>query len=255
MIGVYDSGLGGVLELDKIHCDNLGSDIVYLGDQKNAPYGSKSDTELMGIYDQNVAIFKTLGIKRLILACNTLCSTIDLKKDQAIQTYDLISHTVERIDFQNIKKVAVFATRQTILKRRYQDLLKEKGLKVEGVALDDLAKMLEDFEDLNKIKIYLYKIFEGLESDFDAIILGCTHYPIVKDIFKEYFNCPIYDSRRLDFNLKLEERECGKIYVMMREDEKNRLFVSKYVSYPFVFVTYEELIDRFGLTSQPSHTR
>ena len=255
MIGVYDSGLGGILELDKIHRDNPKSDIVYLGDQKNAPYGLKSDAELVKIYDHNVAMFKTLGIKHLILACNTLCSTIDLKKDQAIETYDLISHTVERINFQNIKKVAVFATRQTILKKRYQRLLKEKGLKVRGVALDDLAKMLEDFEDLKKIETYLIRIFDSLEDDFDAIILGCTHYPIVKDIFKEYYQCPIFDSRNLDFNLKLNERECGNIYIMMREDEKNRQFVSKYVSYPIIFVTYEELVDRFGLTSQPPHTR
>ena len=247
MIGVYDSGLGGVLELNKILKDNPKSDVVYLGDQKNAPYGNKDSAELLKIFNYNLQRFKNLGVKELILACNTLCSTIDFSRDYGLKIYDLIANTCARVDLK-YENILVFATRQTIKKGRYHKILEERGFHTQDVSLDELAGMLEEFQDTAVIKDYLYQIFRNITFKPDALVLGCTHYPIVSELFKEYFACPIYDSQDIDFNLALDDEECGKIYVLMSDDERNRLFFKRYVHHPCEFVTYEELIDRFGLT-------
>ncbi len=247
MIGVYDSGLGGILELNKIRQDNPYSTIIYLGDQENAPYGNKEQAELLRIFDANLAKFQKLKIDNLILACNTLCSVVDLKKDHGLKIYDLIENTCLSVD-PCMKKVLVFGTKQTVKIGRYQRILEKRGHIVQAVSLDDLAYMLENFIDPKIIQNYLDKIFQMITFEADAIVLACTHYPIVNELFEQYFHVPIYDSRHLNFNLALNDKECAKIYVLMKESLKNAQFLKKYVAFPYEFVSYEELVDRFRLT-------
>lgn len=219
MIGVCDSGLGGLTLLKGLHERYPHTDILYYGDTKNMPYGSKTKSELIDIFDHIKSYFVKRNCSDIIVACNTLCSAIKLE-DEKIKIHDIIEKTVERISRSNVKKVIVFATPFTIKSARYQSLLESKGIKTLAVPLPSLAKDIEDGLDRALIRDKIFKVFEKLDNKgVEAIVLGCTHYPIYKDIFNEYYNVPIFDSLNLDFGIK-SASEDGIIEIHMEKSLK-----------------------------------
>lgn len=240
MIGVYDSGLGGLLELNKIKIDNPGTDILYLGDQDHAPYGNKSKELLSKIFEDNLNFFRYHNIDKVILACNTLCSTIDFAHYPDFYFFDLIKATVKQIDLPLKSKILVFATANTIRNGRYKKELDLRGYKdVKGVALNKLAEMIEGFASDEEIADYLLPIFKNIAYKPDAIILGCTHYPVVKEIFSSYYKVPLFDSTKLDFRIE-NSQEAGKIFIAMHDSEQVKKFVSRYVVGEVKHIAYEQ---------------
>lgn len=235
MIGVYDSGLGGLLELNKIRKDNPQSDILYIGDQKNAPYGNKDREEVKMIIENNFDFFRSFGIKDIILACNTVCSLVDFKRHDDLILYDIIKATIDQLDVSLNAKILVFATKTTCEMGRYQKELALKGYQSVYVkALDELAGRLERFEDEGKIKEYLYAEFKTISFKPDIMILGCTHFPIVKYLFEEYYQVPVYDSTALDFKTD-DLKGNGRLYLLMDKSLNNLAFINKYVCEKVIF--------------------
>ncbi len=240
MIGVYDSGLGGLLELNKIKLDNPHTDILYLGDQDHAPYGNKTKAEIRQIFDQNLTFFHKYQVRQIILACNTLCSTIDFENYPNYNLFDLIKATAAGIDLPLNAGILVFATQSTINAGRYEQELAQKGYQnVKGVALPRLAEMIERFAEKEEIENYLFSLFRKIDYQPDAVILGCTHYPIVKDLFASYFQVPLYDSTDLDFRIA-KSQEVGKIFIAMHNNEPIRRFIRRYVKEEVEFIAYEQ---------------
>ena len=229
MIGVYDSGLGGLLEINKVIKDNPGADILYLGDQKNAPYGTKTKEELLTIFEKNLEVFKKHNVKDLVLACNTLCSNVDFSRDYGINLHDIITKTIANLECAKDAKVLVFATELTIKAGRYARELEAAGFKnYRCASLANLASMLESYESEAELREYLYGEFAKIDFQPDAIILGCTHFPIVKDIFEDYYHVKAYDSTMIDLSIS-DEVEEGKVYLLMDNSEELRIFLEKYV--------------------------
>ena len=239
MIGVYDSGLGGMLLLPELIKKYPNEKFLYLGDRERAPYGTKSKEELETIIADNFAFFKREGITDLVIACNTLCSVIDFNKDYEFKVHDIISKTAKQLVNEKESNIVVFATPLTIKLGRYEKELNALGCNhVCYHALTNLAKLIEDFASEEEIEKYLVSEFADLPEKVDAMILGCTHFPIVKKIFaKHYPNAHIYDSNDLEFDLT-EKHEGHEVVVVCKPEPSLDHFINDYVKVDYKY--YEE---------------
>lgn len=235
MIAVYDSGLGGILSLNKIIKDYPDEKILYFGDSHNAPYGNKTFKEISELVEKNITMLENVGVNDLVLACNTICSIVDFDKKRRLNLYDIISKTIEQIDIDKQANILVFGTMITIEAGRYVEELHKRGYhNISTHHLDKLAGYIENFENPSVIKNYLYDEFYKINARPDLIILACTHYPVVEDIFKVFYEVPVFNSRDLHFEIN-KRHEGHEVLIYMDKNEKLIKFLDKYLEYPYKF--------------------
>ena len=190
-IGIFDSGVGGLTVLAEIRKNLPNENIIYLGDTKNFPYGSKSKEEIIKFSIQNVEILINKGVKVIVIACGTATSqAIDvLKNKYNIPIIGIIEPTVEYVKKQEYTEIGVIATEGTIRSGAWERKLKERisEIEVTNKACPMLATIAEEGraqseEGRKVIKEYM-KPFK--EKKIERIILGCTHYPIYEKIIRE----------------------------------------------------------------------
>lgn len=190
-IGVFDSGVGGLTVLAEIRKNLPNENIVYLGDTKNFPYGSKSKEEIIEFAIKNVELLIKKQVKVIVIACGTATSqALDILKEKFdIPIIGIIEPTVQYIENQNYNEVGVIATEGTIRSGAWEQKLKEKmpNIKVTNKACPMLATIAEEGkaqspEGRKVIKEYMAPF---KEKHIDKIILGCTHYPIYEPIIRE----------------------------------------------------------------------
>ena len=237
-IGVFDSGVGGLTVLAEIRKILPNENIVYLGDTKNFPYGSRSKEEIIEFAIQNVETLIKKQVKVIVIACGTATSqALDtLKEKFDIPIIGIIEPTVEYIENQKYQEVGVIATEGTIRSGAWEQKLKEKmpEIEVTNKACPMLATIAEEgkarsVEGRTAIKEYM-KPFK--EKHINKIILGCTHYPIYEKIIREeleyeveLINTGVTVSKYLQEYLKnnnLENKEKNrteKIYLTKPEKE------------------------------------
>ena len=193
-IGIFDSGVGGLTVFTEIRKTLPNENIIYLGDTKNFPYGSKSKEEIIDLAINNVEILLKKNVKIIVIACGTATSqAIDiLKQRYSIPIIGIIEPTIEYVKKQQIDEIGVIATEGTIRSGAWENKLKEKieGIKVENKACPMLATIAEEgkaksAEGRNAIKEYMQP-FKA--KHIDKIILGCTHYPIYDEIIRQELN-------------------------------------------------------------------
>lgn len=237
-IGVFDSGVGGLTVLAEIRKTLPNENIIYLGDTKNFPYGSRSKEEIIEFATQNVETLIKKQVKVIVIACGTATSqALDvLKENFDIPIIGIIKPTVEYIENQKYQEVGVIATDGTIRSGAWEQKLKEKmpEIKVTNKACPMLATIAEEgkarsAEGRTAIKEYM-KPFK--EKHINKIILGCTHYPIYEKIIREeleyeveLINTGVTVSKYLqkylkENNLENEEKDrTEKIYLTKPEKE------------------------------------
>ncbi len=200
-IGILDSGIGGTTVLKEIINLLPKEDYVYYADNKNNPYGEKTPEEIYNIVDKIVEfLIKEKNCKMVVLACNT-ATTQCMKQLQEKYQNILFVGTVPAIKAacdNNYKNILVLATPVTITSKRTQELIRDNKKKNQQIILkscDGLANAIE-IKDKNKIYKILRNIQKELEgTKIDSIVLGCTHYPLIKKEFNEFFpNIPLLDG-------------------------------------------------------------
>ncbi len=196
MIGFFDSGFGGLTILKEVARELPEFSYIYLGDNVRAPYGSLSDDIIFEYTREGVSELFRRGASLVVLACNT-SSAVALRKIQQefLPKYypdgcvlGIIIPTVEEIlDFEC---VGVFATEATVLSGAY--LIEGKkmnpGINIIQQACPLLVPMIESGE-CGELKITVKKYVEELfakNENIEAVILGCTHYAIIENIFREF---------------------------------------------------------------------
>ena len=241
-IGVFDSGVGGLTVLAEIRKILPNENIIYLGDTKNFPYGSKSKAEIIEFAIQNMEILIKKQVKVIVIACGTATSqALDvLQQNFNIPIIGIIEPTVEYIKKQKYQEVGVIATEGTIRSGAWEQKLKEKipQIQVTNKACPMLATIAEEGkarspEGRSAIKEYM-KTFK--EKHINKIVLGCTHYPIYEKIIREeikyeveLINTGVTVSRYLQKFLKennLEnkgENRTEKIYLTKPEKEFEKI--------------------------------
>ena len=128
-IGVFDSGLGGLTVLKEIHRLMPGENLIYFGDSKRAPYGTKSRETIINFTFQDVRFLLSKGIKALVIACNTISSNAldEIKKEFDIPVIEVISPGAAAGAAASMnKKIGVIGTSATVESDAYKRELKKK---------------------------------------------------------------------------------------------------------------------------------
>ena len=217
-----------------------GENLIYFGDTAHLPYGDKS-AESIKQYSRKITEF-LLGhnAKVVLIACNSAsASAFDtLKKEFADRTIiiDVIDPVVDYLSTRNFGRIGVIGTKRTISSGTYEEKLKVKapGTTVVSMATPLLVPMIEEgfiFDDISNAIIRTY-LSNPLITGIQALILGCTHYPIIKNQISKYFNfsVEVVDSAKIvaaTLRESLEKNDllnhAGKV--------KDQFFISDYTPY------------------------
>ena len=187
-IGIFDSGKGGLSVFDEIRKILPNEEYKYIADSKNCPYGEKSDAELMEIVRNNVEELRKWGAKVIVIACNT--ATTKCIDKLRVEYKDLLfvgtEPAIKLAADSGAKKILVMATPGTVKSEHTLKLVEENkktGQEITLLACPGLADAIEFNGDVDA------KLAELLEDnlDFDYVVLGCTHYSLVKDQIQRKF--------------------------------------------------------------------
>lgn len=195
-IGVFDSGIGGLTVANAIRKVLPNEKIIYFGDTAHMPYGDKSE-EAIKYYSLKIGRFlKEKGCKVIVIACNTASSLgfQDLKDflGKELPIMNVIDPVVAYIATQDhYKKVGVIATKATIKSNVYANKLEKaiSGIKVQSLATPLLAPMIEEGFFENKISQTIINNYLSSPKlkNIDALILACTHYPLIRKEIDAYY--------------------------------------------------------------------
>lgn len=193
-IGVLDSGLGGRLVLNELKKQMPEENFIYLADIENFPYGNKTKEQIIELTRINVKKLINQNVKLIVIACGTATSQAleIVRKEIDIPIIGIIEPTVEYIKKLNLKKIGVMATIGTIRSNAWEEKLKNRitNIKVINKACPNLATLAEEGRaNTKEAQEELKKELEILKKEkVEAIILGCTHYPVYKEAIKKEFD-------------------------------------------------------------------
>ncbi len=198
-IGIFDSGIGGLSILGELIKILPNENYLFYEDSINNPYGEKTDEELFLITSNVVDYLLENDCKIIVIACNT-ATTSCMKKLREKYKDVIFVGTVPAIKVaydNNLKHTLLLATPYTVNSKRVKELLKDYTAgdqEISVVSGENLASLIEVGNE-KEIKKILKKILLPYKEKIDSIILGCTHYPLVKDIIKEIIpNIEILDG-------------------------------------------------------------
>jgi glutamate racemase len=188
MIGIFDSGIGGLTVVKSVMEMIPGYDIIYFGDTARTPYGTKSADTVIKYSLENIDFLLHHGAKIVVMACNTASS---LAAHRVAETFDVpifevVTPATEQAVKCSVKSVmGIIGTRATIKSGMYEKKIKNMNphAKVYSVACPLLVPLVEEGwmkkpETMMIIKKYLLPL---KVRQIDTLILGCTHYPLLKD--------------------------------------------------------------------------
>ncbi len=202
-IGLFDSGIGGTTILTAIKKVLPNEEYKYIADSKNCPYGEKSDEELKAIVTANVEELKAWGAEIVVIACNTATTRCIsyLREKYPELKFVGTEPAIKLAADTNAKNILVMATPGTIESERTKSLLLENqkpGQNIELLACPGLADNVEaNYESKNFAPItdYLKNLFSAVSFTPDIIVLGCTHYSLIKDQIQPFYeNATLVDG-------------------------------------------------------------
>lgn len=193
-IGVFDSGLGGLTAFKQLSKLLPHEDIFYFGDTGRVPYGNRSSDIIKKYAAQDINFLESLGIKMIVVACGTISSVIsDIKNQVHVPFVGVIEPTaMAAFNATKTKRVGVIGTRATIKSSAYEKKLHELDpqIQVFQKACDLFVPLVENGFALQENKIVDLTIQHYLEDirskEVDTLILGCTHYPILRHAIKKF---------------------------------------------------------------------
>ena len=182
MIGVLDSGIGGVTVLREILKQGINANFIYYSDSKHNPYGDKSDDEVYSIVKWVVDYLLDKGCVAIVLACNTASAICvkRLREEYPNTLFIAIEPAYKMVhDYNPNGKTLVMATEGTINSEKFLTLFNKYDNK--NTILLPCKGLAELIEEGNDVKIDRY-LDDNLSKyrDIDNVVLGCTHYPLIK---------------------------------------------------------------------------
>ena len=189
MIGVFDSGSGGLTVVKAIRERIPSADILYFGDIGNAPYGSKPRAELSRLTSKAIQYLVSRGATRVVSACNSasaslavsLFDTSDLTPDRLIE---MVGPTVGYFRHAD-SRILLLATPATIDSGIYQDGFAMIGKEIQAIAVPELAGAIEfGAPEADVERIIRGALASNAAGSWSVVILACTHYPLVMQVFR-----------------------------------------------------------------------
>lgn len=190
MIGVFDSGVGGLSVLRALRQKLPQADFVYFGDTENAPYGEKSAREIGDLIAMALQRLASEGATDIVSACNSASVSvhsvpIDLLRIGKFNIVEMVLPTVGALAPLG-KKIALLGTTATIRSRIYQEAFQDRGVEITAIAVPELAGRIEAGASREEMfPIIDAALRRAVEVGAEIISLSCTHYPFVKEMFEE----------------------------------------------------------------------
>lgn len=190
-IGIIDSGVGGVSILNSLTKDLPSESFIYLGDTAFFPYGDKDPSIIEQRLNVLINFLISKKVKYIIIACNSAASIFIYNNMKAIYTVpiiEIISPLVDGINNDIVKNILLLATERTIESQIYNYLLKHKKshVMIHGMICNLLVECIESgWKEDDVTKLILKKSLKDISNtNFDAVVLGCTHFLSILDKVK-----------------------------------------------------------------------
>jgi glutamate racemase len=192
--GVFDSGIGGLTVVKSLLENSIFEEIIYYGDTARVPYGVKDKNTIIRYSLDALEFFKNFDIDILIVACNSVSAYAlpEMRANTNIPVVGVIESGIKALENRVKDKdsnILVIGTKATINSKKYECALKNLDYRnINSIATSLFVPIVEedifDGEILNSTIIHYFKNL----SEIDAIILGCTHFPLIENKISEYLN-------------------------------------------------------------------
>lgn len=199
-VGFFDSGIGGLSVLNAVRRLLPYENYVYFGDSGNAPYGTRSETEILALSRAAAGRLVSEGVKALVIACNTATGVAGeaLHRELPFPVIGIQPALQAAQYLRRGGEILAMATPATFKTQRYAALHARFGEGVISLPCPGLMEFVEREEfHGNRLRAFL----KGLLAPYsgrviDAVVLGCTHYPFLKDAIADFFleGTPIIDA-------------------------------------------------------------
>lgn len=206
MLGLFDSGRGGLNTVRYLKESGDDADLVYLIDGNRSPYGTKTKKEITEIAEENVRLLTQMGAHRVLIACCTASTVhedlLERYRKVSIPIIDPIAREAKRLS--RTGRIGVIATEHTVSSGAFTRAL--NGCSVRQLALSELVPLIDaglsddtvTGADITRLEAMLSPI---LKEDIDTLILGCTHFPALEKtigkIAEEYRDIRLINSARV----------------------------------------------------------
>jgi len=193
-IGVFDSGVGGLTVLHACLVTMPYEDFVYLGDGARLPYGPRPLEEIRRYAGEIGRYLESQGVKLIVVACNsaTAAALSDLQRAIAVPVLGVIqpeAHAAVRATSN--RRVGLLATEATVISGRYEALIRtlDAGVTMVPVACPKLVPLIEGVDPFGAATVEAVREVAAplKQAEVDTVILGCTHYPLIRPILQRVF--------------------------------------------------------------------
>jgi len=237
-IGIFDSGIGGLTVAHAISKTLPNEKIIYFGDTEHLPYGNKSP-KMITFYSEKITDFLLKKkCKAIIIACNSASSiaftALKRKTKNKCALFNVIDPVIQSVvNDLFIKNLGVIGTNATIATNIYQKNINKKraDIHVKSLATPLLASLIEENNpQLYKDNIIASYLDSKHMSNIDSIILGCTHYPLIKSEIEHYYKGKIKIISTLKSIGKYVKNKLQKknLLVLKKQIPKHNFYVSDY---------------------------
>ncbi|HVA98515.1 MAG TPA: glutamate racemase [Bacteroidia bacterium] len=238
-IGIFDSGIGGLTVANAIHEVLPNEQLIYFGDTAHMPYGDKSPDSIKYYAIRISQFLLEHDCKIIVIACNTASAiAYEVVKDfvgEKALVVNVVDPVVKEVTQKKIKSVGVIGTKGTIKSDIYAKkiYLLNKNIEVKSLATPLLASMIEEGFFNNKISRTIINSYLSRPrlKKIDALILACTHYPLIKKEIQEYYekNILIIDSAKVVANYVYDLLKKEKL-LNTTKNLKQHFYVSDYTN-------------------------
>ena len=194
-IGIFDSGLGGLTAVKEAVRRMPGEDIVFFGDTGRVPYGTRSTPTIIRYAMEDMRFLKRFDIKTAVVACGTVSTTAlpELRKNFDLPIYGVTEAAVDAaLRESRSGRIGVIGTNASIRSGTYERLLKEQCADAEVVSIPCplLVPLVENgrYEPGDSVTetVVAEYLAPMKEQGVDTLMLGCTHYPLLRPIISDY---------------------------------------------------------------------
>ena len=193
-IGVFDSGVGGLTVLHECLVTMPAEDFVYLGDHARLPYGPRPLDEIRRFAVEIAGYLEAQGVKLIVVACNAATSAAlpALQESLAVPVVGVITpEAAAAVRATRNRRVGLLATQATVEAGRYAELVRalDAGVDFHAVACPRLVPLIESDDPYGEPTEAAVREYAAPLKDagVDTVILGCTHYPLIRPLFQRVF--------------------------------------------------------------------
>ncbi|WKZ25930.1 MAG: glutamate racemase [bacterium] len=183
MVGIFDSGIGGLTVVKEFKLKYPNISFIYLGDTARVPYGTRSPEIIKKFAEEDTKFLVSKKVELIVVACNTVSSLAlgVVKKTSRVPVFGVIDPAVKKaLMVTKNNKIGLVGTRATVNSKAYSEAIIKRHASM-------LVPLIEEgFIKGEEIDLFINKYFKDFKDQVDTLILGCTHYPIIKKEIGKY---------------------------------------------------------------------